>query len=73
MRIIRDCDGCHKEDSIHCGTGLCESCETKVIGELIELNEDKYKQAFNLLMEYFDCLPEEDKPKIDKRLKELGV
>jgi len=33
----------------------------------------RYKEAFNLLMEYWNCLPDEDKPKIDKKLKELGV
>ena len=33
----------------------------------------KYQFAYDILMEYFDDLPEEEKPKIDKRLKELGL
>ena len=32
-----------------------------------------YKKAFNILMEYWDCLPDESKPKINERLKKAGV
>ena len=35
--------------------------------------EDKYEQGFNILMEYFDSLPDEEKPKIHERLKKLGL
>jgi hypothetical protein len=32
-----------------------------------------YKKGFEILMEYFDWLPDEDKPEINKRLKRLGI
>lgn len=34
---------------------------------------NKYKIAYKILMEYWDSLPDEEKPEIDKRLKELGL
>ena len=36
-------------------------------------DKDKYKEAYNILMEYWDCLPDEEKPNVDKRLKEIGL
>ena len=36
-------------------------------------DKDKYKEAYNILMEYWDCLPDEEKPSVDKRLKEIGL
>tara|TARA_R110002020_G_scaffold81097_1_gene201767 strand:+ start:584 stop:718 length:135 start_codon:yes stop_codon:yes gene_type:complete len=40
-----------------------------------ELMEElhKYQTALGILMEYWDSLPDEEKPKIDKRLKEMGL
>jgi len=35
--------------------------------------EANYKKAFSILMEYWEILPEEEKLKIDKRLKDCGV
>jgi len=32
-----------------------------------------YKEAYNILMKYWDYFPDEDKPEIDRRLKELGL
>ena len=32
-----------------------------------------YKAGFNVLMEYWDSLPDEEKPKIDARLKRIGL
>ena len=29
-------------------------------------------QAFNILMEYWESIPDDEKPKVDKRLKEVG-
>ena len=29
-------------------------------------------QAFSILMEYWDSIPDDEKPKVDKRLKEVG-
>ena len=34
---------------------------------------DNYKKAYNILMEYWDSLPDEEKPDIDRQLKELGL
>ena len=33
----------------------------------------KYQYAYDILMEYFDYLPDEEKPKIHKRLKDVGL
>lgn len=32
-----------------------------------------YKKGFNILMEYFDFIPDEDKVKVDEDLKEVGL
>jgi len=50
-----------------------------VIEELIRINKKlaiqglKYKKAYNLLMEYWDSLPDEEKLIIDKELKKLNL
>lgn len=36
-------------------------------------NKPDYKKGFDILMEQFDYLPEEDKPIIDKQLKRCGL
>jgi len=38
-----------------------------------EKSESRYKKAYDILMEYWDSLPDEEKPTIDKKLKELGL
>ena len=37
------------------------------------LNENKYKMAYSMLMDYFDFIPEEDKNMVHEKLKELGL
>lgn len=32
-----------------------------------------YKKAYNILMDYWDALPDEEKPKADAKLKEIGL
>tara|TARA_R110000751_G_scaffold181523_2_gene288207 strand:+ start:257 stop:388 length:132 start_codon:yes stop_codon:yes gene_type:complete len=32
-----------------------------------------YKEAYNILMEYWDSLPDEEKEDIDRRLKKCGL
>lgn len=32
-----------------------------------------YKKAYEILMEYWDSLPDEEKPRIDKELKKAGL
>ena len=51
----------------------------KIINKLIEeskASEDKipdYKKGFNILMEYWDSLPDEEKDIINLKLKEVGL
>ena len=33
----------------------------------------QYKTGFNILMEYFDFIPEEEKEEVHKQLEELGL
>ena len=33
----------------------------------------KYKKAYHVLMEYWDCLPDGEKPQVDKSLRSLGL
>ena len=35
--------------------------------------KEDYKEGFNILMEYWDSLPDEEKPEIDERLKKVGL
>ena len=37
-----------------------------------KMKRPNYKKAFNILMEYWGSLPDEEKPKIDKELKKVG-
>jgi len=34
---------------------------------------DIYKEAYNILMEYWDSLPDAEKPIIDRKLRNLGL
>lgn len=66
MTIVRECDKCGKEDSISCVTGLCPSCDS--------LNKIKpnYKKAYNILIDWFDCIPEEDRAEVSEELEKVG-
>lgn len=39
----------------------------------LEKELKKYQRAYNILMDYFDDISEEEKPNVDKRLKRLGL
>jgi len=41
--------------------------------ELKQKIKPNYKKAFSILMEYWESLPDEEKPKINKRLEKIGV
>ena len=45
--------------------------DREYIAQLEELI--KYQFAYNLLMKYWNYIPEEDKPQLNKELKELGL
>lgn len=48
--------------------------ELKVLSVLEELKQLRnYKKGFYLLMEYWDSIADEEKPKLDKQLKRLGL
>ena len=32
-----------------------------------------YKKAYNILMDYFDSISDEEQPKVSKRLEECGL
>ena len=34
---------------------------------------DRYKKGFDILMDYWDCLPEEEREEIDRRLNDLRI
>ena len=34
---------------------------------------ERYKEAYGMFMDYFDYLPDEDKPKLHKRLDKIGL
>lgn len=46
-------------------------CGEWIFKKKIELY--KYRKAYHILMEYWDSLPDEERPKINKRLRELGL
>ena len=61
---------------------LLKMSKEKLIWQIQELQKDleiksaralKYYSAFNYLMEHFDSLHDDDKVKLDKRLKEIGL
>ncbi len=35
--------------------------------------KNKYEEGFDILMEYWDCLPENEKEKVDEKLNKLGI
>jgi len=37
------------------------------------ISEPDYKRAFNVLMEYWDSIPDEEKAEVHRRLEKLGV
>ena len=51
--------------------------QLKPIKSWKEISKDNfvnnYKKGFEVLMEYWDSLPDDEKPKINERLKELGL
>ena len=54
-------------------TGGARMTEITELIEEVKEDHKRYYEAYNILMEYWDSLPEEEKPYIDRRLKELGL
>ena len=51
--------------------GICPKCEHQIC----ECKKKKidYKKAYYILAEYWDCISDEEKPYVDRKLKRLGL
>jgi len=49
------------------------SREWKVDSDAGYKSENQYEVGYNILMEYFDYLPDDDKESIHKRLQAVGI
>ena len=38
-----------------------------------EKNKPDYEKGFNILMEYFECIPEDERIEVDKKLKRCNL
>ena len=61
------------EDNIDCMTITTREKEWLVDPETGYKSENKYEVAYQILMEYWDSLPDDEKPKIHERLETIGV
>ena len=52
----------------------CKICasDKKTIG-ILEKELAKYKKAYEIMSEYFDSISDEEKPIVNKKLKELNL
>ncbi len=41
--------------------------------KMLERDKERYEKAYYLLMEYFDSISDEEKPKVSKELEKLGL
>ena len=60
-------------DNIDCMTITTRSREWKVDSDAGYKSENQYEVGYNILMEYFDYLPDDDKESIHKRLQAVGI
>ena len=60
-------------DNIDCMTITTRSREWKVDPDAGYKSENQYEVGYNILMEYFDNLPDDDKESIHKRLQAVGI
>jgi hypothetical protein len=46
-----------------------------LVGEFVELTKEKesLKRAYHLLMDYWDCIPDEEKKDMHRKLEEIGL
>ena len=50
---------------------VCNACLNDKI--VVRREYQKYRKAYDILMEYWDCLPEEEKPEIGRQFDEIGL
>ena len=60
-------------DNVNCMTVVKRAREWVVDPDEGYRSENKYDVAYQILMEYWDSLPDEEKPKIHARLEAIGV
>ncbi len=60
-------------DNCDCMTVTTRSREWKVDPDAGYKSENEYEVGYNILMEYFDNLPDDDKESIHKRLEAVGI
>ena len=60
-------------DNCDCMTITTRSREWKVDSDAGYKSENQYEVGYNILMEYFDYLPDDDKESIHKRLQAVGI
>ena len=48
-----------------------QELKEKLIGAKIKLK--MYKKGYGILAEHFDCISDQEKPKVHKRLSKLGL
>ena len=41
--------------------------------EVLRIELKKYVRGYEILIEYWDCISDEEKPKVHERLKEIGL
>ena len=44
-----------------------------VICNCLKKDLERYKKAYNILMDYWDSIPDQDKKEVDQELKKLGL
>jgi soluble cytochrome b562 len=47
--------------------------ENKKVEVNFEKEAEKYKKGFDILMDYFDSIPDEEQIIVDEQLEELGL
>jgi soluble cytochrome b562 len=50
-----------------------EKMENKKVEVNFEKEAEKYKKGFDILMDYFDSIPDEEQIIVDEQLEELGL
>jgi hypothetical protein len=65
-------DDKEREQMKECLTDYMEGEKADGYDELGD-DDDRYRKAYDILMEYWDCIPDEEKPEVDRKLNELGL
>lgn len=81
ISVYIKCEGCNNECSVYYKLSAwsnkdwrCADCFVEALQDnKIFLESINYKKAFDILYEYFDSIADEEKSKVDKKLKRLGL